>query len=689
LGAIKTSGFTEIPASFQAREAKCVKEHEMMYPKHVWMGLGLLILAGCSTPVRPDVDGLVCASASRPVDLLPGEPVVKGMSALPARCPSPLAREAALGQPKVTDPVLDNIILTSAQQAKNGEQPKKPTTLETRLQVPLGVPGADVAPIRLPNPREDPEGFNKAVKKYFLPLPPIGPEQEPKPGPGGQPLTLSNLQELARSNSPLLRQAAADVKAAEGAARQAGAYPNPIAGVQSATASNSGGPSYGLIFGQTITTMGKKKLAEAAAIMDLENAQLAYQRAETDLMAAIRSGYFAVLVAQEGIKANRALVNLTDEVYKVNVDLARVGEAAPYEPMQVAVFAGQARLALIQARESYTLAWKQLAAKIGVRGFPPTALAGRIDMPLPKYEYDRVLDYVLTHHTEVVAATVSQEKARLNLRLAQVTAVPDVTVQATLINDASLGVNNRLVAGVQATVPVPVWDRNQGAIHQAQSVLMRAIEESHRVRDDLSQRVADAFSRYDANQKILEIYRVDILPKQVQAFRAAVTRHYGGEAGKVAFTDLITSEQNLVSVIAPYIAALGAQWQAVVDVANLLQTEDLFQADGVFPVAPVPDLEHLLQLPCCHPCSPLPNSTVPDADHAWPPAGFGATPVDKETRDRRQGDKETGRSCLLVSPSPCLRVSLSSEVTVPLVPSLGTPRPAELNVPSDYKEAQR
>jgi cobalt-zinc-cadmium efflux system outer membrane protein len=641
------------------------------------MGLGLLILAGCSTPVRPDVDGMVCASASRPVDLLPGEPTSKGVSSLTVKQAPSLTPQTAPQLGKATDAVFDNLLLTSAQQPKNGEQLKKMTTLETRLQVPPGVPGATVAPIQLPNPTKDPEAFNKAVKKYFPPLPAIGTEQEPQPGPGGQPLTLTNLQQLARDNSPLLRQAGADVKAAEGAARQAGLYSNPTFGVQSATASNNGGPTYGVILGQTITTMGKKKLAEAAAIMELENAQLAFQRAETDLMAAVRSGYFAVLVAQESIKANRALVSLTDEVYKVNVDQSLVGEAAPYEPMQVAVFSGQARLALIQARESYTLAWKQLVAKIGIRGMPPTELAGRIDMPLPKYDYGKVLDYVLTHHTEVLTATVSQNKARYNLRLAEVTAIPDVTVQATLTNDASLGVNNRLFAGVQATVPVPVWDRNQGAIQQARGALLRAVEESHRVRDDLTQRVADAFSRYDANQKILEIYRADILPKQVQAFRAAVTRHYGGEPGKVAFTDLITSEQNLVSVIAPYLAALGAQWQAVVDVANLLQTEDLFQADGVFPVAPIPDLEHLLQLPCCHPCSPLPNSTAPNVDQSWPPAGFGAA-GDNETR--RQGNRVT---------STTYAASLTSELGVPLVPSLGTPRAAEVDVTSHYKETQR
>lgn len=577
-----------------------------MCRKHVWIGLGLLALMGCSTPVRPEVDGLVCASAGRLVDVLPTTATGKAANA------------STFGSGDTTP--FDNLTQTS------GQDQKKIPSLTDRLAVPAALPGADVPAIKLPDPKEVSKAtFDAAVTKYFPPLPSIGPGPAVMPGPEGHPLTLSDLQKLARTNSPLLRQAAADVAAARGAAVQAGVYPNPTLGVQGATPSNTGGPTYGVILGQTIKTMGKLKLAQAAAIMDLENAQLAYQRAETDLMASVRSGYFAVLVAQEAMAANRALVKLTDEVYKVNVDQVGGGEAAPYEPMQVAVFAAQARQGLIVARNAYVLAWKQLAANLGVRGMPPTELEGRIDIPIPRYEYDQVLAHVLTKHTDVAAAAILQQKARYNLRLAEVTAIPDVSVQTTVTNDNSLGVTNRLMAGVQASVPVPVWDRNLGGIQQARGALMRALEDQHRVRDQLSARVADAFRRYDENRDLLELYRVDILPKQVQAFRAAVIRHYGGEIGRVAYTDLITSEQSLVSVIGPYLAVLGAQWQAVVDVASLLQTEDLFQVNGSCSVAPVPNLEQLLQLPCCHPCSALPGSTMPHTDSGWPKAGVSSS----------------------------------------------------------------
>src|SRR5262249_22296973 len=149
-------------------------------------------------------------------------------------------------------------------------------------------------------------------------------------------LTLADLQRLALSNSPLIRQAAADVDAARGAAQQAGAYPNPQVGYEGdninsgATAGFQGG-----FIDQVIKTGGKLRLTREAAQIDLANAQHAFRRAQTDLLAQVRGQFFAVLVALENIRVNRALVEFADKVYQVQVELAarQQATAAPYEPM--------------------------------------------------------------------------------------------------------------------------------------------------------------------------------------------------------------------------------------------------------------------------------------------------------------------------------------------------------------------
>jgi cobalt-zinc-cadmium efflux system outer membrane protein len=583
--------------------------------------LAALVMAGCHSAVRQDVDALICHRVGSPVD--PQPPSLLGPSASAASLEKPAAASPDEGDDLA-------LLLAAAQEKKPGlpevpfPQPKEPKIpLEKRLAVPPGVPGAEAPPIKLPSIKATPKEYDAAVKKYFPPLPPVGPEFEPRPGPNGLPLTLEDLQKLARAHSPLLREAASDVKGAEGMALQAGLYPNPTVGLQGQTQGPGGGPIYGGFVGQTIKTMGKLKLAQAAAAIDLENARLAYRKAETDLTASVRSAYFGVLVARENIRANRALVRLTDAVYDAMVQLLRGGEVAPYEPNQLGVFAAQARGALISARNAYGLAWKQLAATVGLGArLPPTELAGRIDMPIPVFNYDQVLAHVLSAHTDVRTAANGILKARYNLRSAEVTPIPDVNLQALIQEDASPPGPARPIATVTATLTLPVWDLNQGNVMQSQAALLRAVEEPHRVRNDLTGRVADAFKRYTESRLWIDLYRTEILPKQVQAFRATVLRHSQGELGAVSFNDLVTAEQNLVQVVGGYLTYLGLMWQAVVDVTNLLQTDDLFQVCERLPVAPIPDLEHLLQLPCCHPCSPLPEAALREPDLLWPQAAF-------------------------------------------------------------------
>jgi cobalt-zinc-cadmium efflux system outer membrane protein len=379
------------------------------------------------------------------------------------------------------------------------------------------------------------------------------------------------------------------------------------------------------VFGQNISTAGKLKLARAAAYKDLENAQLAYRRAETDLMANVRAGYFSVLVAQESIRQNRALVALTDEVYKVMVQRFKGGEGAAYEPMQLGAFAEQTRASLIQARNSYSLAWRQLAATLGLPAMPPTQLAGTIrDLPIPQYRYDAALAYILANHTDVLTTLNTIPKARYNLELAERTSVPDIQTQFGITSDQTQPGPTRIGGNIQVTVAVPVWNLNQGNVHQSKAALVSAIEEPHRVRDDLTARTADAYRRYKENFDLLELYQKEILPKQVQAFRASVKRHSFAGEEVVPYADLVTAEQNLVSFIGSYLTILQAQWQAVADLGSLLQTNDIFQLAEGRRFAELPDLTGLLELPCCHPCNPLPNDAYKGAYLVWPEAGFGA-----------------------------------------------------------------
>ena len=210
--------------------------------------------------------------------------------------------------------------LAADQQPANPEPAPLPTQRpRLDLNIPPEVPGSEARRIEL---SKDPATKQREIEALFPLLPPLVAEPMPLPGPDGRPFTLSDFQQIAAVNSPQLKQAASDVEAARGNMMQADAYPNPTLSYQFTPSSNGSTPGAdGVGFDQTIKTGGKLRLQSAAAEMALHNAELALKRARSDLSTQVRNAYFAVLVAKETVRVNRALAHFTDEVYHLQANL--------------------------------------------------------------------------------------------------------------------------------------------------------------------------------------------------------------------------------------------------------------------------------------------------------------------------------------------------------------------------------
>jgi cobalt-zinc-cadmium efflux system outer membrane protein len=580
--------------------------------------LGLALLPGCWLPSHSGIDG-----------------EVKALAAEVGRAESYHARDRLPAAPVSAEPLLPET-LTAPQQGESPPSPlqrvayappeKAPPPGARKLFVPPELPGADAPPIEKMS--EEPAEKARQLKALYPPLPPLPAIPQPAPGPAGRPLSLADLQTLGETYSPAVRAASAAVEAAKGAARQAGAYPNPTFAFEHDTAQTGQAGYPGFFLDQVIKTGDKLKLQEAAATLDLVNARLALRRARTDLAYQVRGAYFAVLVAQENMRVSHALFRFTNEIYNIQIDMVRTsGLAAGYEPMQLRPLALQARLAFIQARNQYLSSWKQLAAALGLPDMPPSELEGRVDLPVPVFDYNAVLAR-LGRHTDVLTALTNIQKAKYNLELAKVTPLPDVDVRLLVQKDYTTP-PFQVVNSFQMTIPVPVWDQNKGAIHQAEWLLRQASVGPDQARNALINTLADAFNRYQTARETVAITRQQVRD-QVRAYRGAYARRQT-LPGDVAFGDLVTAEQTLAAYIAAYVTALGQQWQAVVDVANLLQTDDLFQVAPREEVDPVPDLQPLpppvIIKPPSAPCPAAPQAAaVPAAAGA---ASSAAAPQPK------------------------------------------------------------
>jgi cobalt-zinc-cadmium efflux system outer membrane protein len=453
--------------------------------------------------------------------------------------------------------------------------PTTPRESPRTLELPKGLPGAQAPPLMLPpyDPA-NPQKRQSVINQIFPNLPQLPPEVQAMPGPGGQSLQLNDLLAMGLNNHPAIRQAIADITAARGNAIQVGTPMNPNVGYEADTVGSQYTANYhGMFFEQLFKTGGKLQLAQASALTDVRNAELALRKARIGLITQIQARYYAVLVAEEAVHVTQALAHFTDQAYIVQREQLKGGEAAAYEPMQLRVLAMQARAALAQARNRYYSAWKQLAATLNTPTMPPTRLSGDLTTPVPAIRFDLAQDRMLRTHTDIQAAQVDLLQSQLNLRLAEVTPIPDFNLYSAIQKDYT-GPPFGVTWNMQAGLRLPIWDKNVGGILNAQGMMSRQQQQIDVVRNGLVSTLADAFERYENNRAILEYYRTQILPDQARAYRGVYERHQQ-QPDRVTFGDVITAQQTLANTITNYIVALGNQWTAVTDLLNVLQVESL------------------------------------------------------------------------------------------------------------------
>ena len=444
-----------------------------------------------------------------------------------------------------------------------------------RLQIPKELPGAAAPSIDLPpHDADDAQGRMRDIQQSFGALPNVA-QGRVDSAAAGRSYTLDELQSVALASNPVMTQAGAQVMALRGTALQAGLHPNPVIGYEGDTVGSNANPNYqGGFISTVIKTAGKLELAESAANVDVWNADLMRQKTRIELITQVRGAYFAALIARENVKVTEALVRFTDSVYQIQLDQLRGGLVSTYEPIQLRALAVQARTALTQARNRYDAAWRQLAATVGTPDLQIGELEGSPDMPIPEIDYDKALPYVLSNHTDVLAARNSEAQARINLRLQEVTRIPDLNFYTALQKDFTTAPVYRLTYNMQVGVPVPIFDKNQGNILNAHGTLMKAAQEAARVQNDLATKLADATERYANASNLVEMYRDHILPDQARAYRGVYERHQQ-QPDLVGFADVVTAQQTLLVSIGIYINSLATRWQAFTDVGSLIQAETI------------------------------------------------------------------------------------------------------------------
>ena len=386
--------------------------------------------------------------------------------------------------------------------------------------------------------------------------------------PGG--MTLSDLETMALAQNPSLARASAMVQAAKGEWLQVGLMPNPIGGYSTMEIGEEGtaGQEGGMISQEIV--MGRKlKLNRAVAAQQIRRAEQDYQAQQWRVMNDVQIQFYEVLVAQRKVELAERLVGIGEQGVTASEQLFKAKEVGSADVLQARIEANTARIIAQNAHNAHLAAWRTLAAVIGSPEMQPVALSGDPRAGLADIQWADAYQHIMSASPELAAAQAGVDKARNALKRARAEPIPNIDLQFTAQHDNATTSD---IAGVQAVIPVPIWNRNQGGIAKADAELSAAQADVARLQLALQQRLAVAFERYSNARQQVERYESEIL-KDAQSSLDLVNSAY--KQGEFGYLLLLTAQRTYFQTNLAYLDSLRQLRTSAVEIDGLLLTGSL------------------------------------------------------------------------------------------------------------------
>jgi cobalt-zinc-cadmium efflux system outer membrane protein len=445
-------------------------------------------------------------------------------------------------------------------------------------ETPSIAAAPDIVPCSADAPANPPVAASDGTPRQETPsvLPPprkVGEQTDKEAAPPAadqQPLTLDRLEQMALANDPTIPQARGLVQQQQGLLRQVGLYPNPQMGYLRTDADQSGqSQTAGVFLSQEFVTAGKLRLARQAERYDVRMRDWQLTAQQIRVLNDVRIRFYEVLGAQQAVQAATELVELAENGVKIAEQLLQAKQGSRPDVLQAKIQLSLVRVSLRDAQYRRRAAWQQLANVVGVPDLPPAPLIGRLEGDIPDLDWQASLQQLLASSPLLKAQEAEIRAAQYELQLAKAQAIPNFNVQVVAQRDH---IEKFSSVSTLVSLPVPLFNRNQGGIVTAQGVLLQQQKEYERIRLALSDQLAVSFRQYASLRNQAEQLEKDILP-QAKENLELTTQAY--RLGRFDFLRVLNARQTYFQANLAHIDALTELHKVVVEIRGLQLTGGL------------------------------------------------------------------------------------------------------------------
>lgn len=387
-------------------------------------------------------------------------------------------------------------------------------------------------------------------------------------GPTG-PLALDSAVAAALAHNPDLAVHGYEVRAREARAVQEGLLPNPSLATEVENFGRFGGDQRDVEETQTTVSLtqvvelgGKRRERAAVARLDGRLAGWDYERARAEVAAATTRAFGAALVARERMRLAERGASLARETRTSVAKQVAAGVASPVETARAESALAQADAESAHRERERQAAYLALAATWGSPEVGFTELVGSV-APLAPPRPLAALTAELDANPDLARFATGHERAAAAVALAEAHRLPDVTVRVGARRFVSAE-TNAFVAEV--SVPLPLFDRNQGAVLEAHEQAGKVQAEEKAARMAVHLAVRKAYEELRAACEEARTVRRAVLPR---AERALAETRRGYDQGLLRHLDVIEAQQSIARVESDYLDLAARHQAAAAEILRL------------------------------------------------------------------------------------------------------------------------
>jgi cobalt-zinc-cadmium efflux system outer membrane protein len=257
-----------------------------------------------------------------------------------------------------------------------------------------------------------------------------------------------------------------------------------------------------------------------------------------DVLKGVTSAFYRLVAAQEREELSQRMVDLAEQFERTVRARVDAGKVSPVEATRASIEVGKARAQAARAAREREAARRLVASWWG-SSTPDFELAnGALPEPIdpPRFEEIR---FSLNQTPEIVRLDDQIERAKRAADLEKSFRMPDLRVSVGPRRFEETG-ESAWVAGL--SVPIPVFDRNQGSRKAAEFEAERARRDAEATRVTREAELAAVLDRLRAAAEEARIMADDVVPAANQAFVATET---GYSAGKFGFLNVLDAQRAL------------------------------------------------------------------------------------------------------------------------------------------------